>query len=124
MTKDCKECGGTFESKYKTQVFCHNDCNLKFHYKKRKKSDSKPDWRKQRYGISEEAYNVLVEVQQSKCKICGLHVSEIPKKVLYVDHCHKTKRVRGLLCNQCNIMLGMSKDNILVLESAIKYLKT
>jgi hypothetical protein len=41
-----------------------------------------------------------------------------------VDHCHQTKRVRGVLCQHCNTLLGMAKDKIRVLRAAIKYLRT
>lgn len=40
-----------------------------------------------------------------------------------VDHDHVTGTIRGLLCSKCNTLLGMAKDNIAILENAIKYLK-
>ena len=40
-----------------------------------------------------------------------------------MDHCHKTKKIRGLLCHTCNSGLGMFKDNIEYLKNAIKYLE-
>ena len=70
------------------------------------------------YGITVEQYNEVYSEQEGKCAICH---SWFP--VLGVDHNHNTKRIRGLLCRQCNLVLGNSKENILVLESAIKYLQ-
>lgn len=82
---------------------------------------------KYKYGISLDDYNFFLEKQNYVCAICfcpetdkGAH-KEI--KTLSVDHCHGTGKVRGLLCNKCNIMLGCSKDNTQVLLNAIKYLK-
>jgi len=75
-----------------------------------------------KYGISMEDYNSMIVKQQGLCAIC----KEVPAPVrgdsLYVDHCHTTGDVRGLLCNSCNIMLGMAKDNIETLRKAIDYL--
>lgn len=71
---------------------------------------------KMRYGITLDEYNQMVKSQRGKCGICA------EKKKLFVDHCHKTKKVRGLLCSQCNHGLGMFKDNVDFLSKAIKYL--
>lgn len=40
-----------------------------------------------------------------------------------VDHCHKTKRVRGIICHHCNLVLGHARDSVEVLSAAIAYLK-
>jgi len=45
------------------------------------------------------------------------------RKKLFVDHDHKTKIVRGLLCRKCNIGLDYFKDNIISLQRVIKYLE-
>lgn len=71
---------------------------------------------KYKYGISLENYDWLLKEQEEKCKICG------NKTELVVDHCHKSSRVRGLLCNQCNTGLGCFKDNPESLLKAIEYL--
>jgi hypothetical protein len=42
---------------------------------------------------------------------------------LYVDHDHSTGKVRGLLCQSCNTLLGTAKDNISLLYKSIKYLE-
>ena len=54
------------------------------------------------------------------CKICGN--PEIKDKPLYVDHCHKTGNIRGLICSHCNTGLGNFYDNIELLQKAIDYL--
>lgn len=52
------------------------------------------------------------------CKICG----SFPKRKLSLDHDHKTGKIRGLLCNSCNMALGLFKDNTIFLLRASKYL--
>lgn len=72
------------------------------------------------YGITLEEYNSLAEKQEYLCAICR---KPPIRRVLAVDHCHNSDRVRGLLCDLCNMGLGSFKDDLLILESAIKYLK-
>ena len=64
----------------------------------------------------------MFERQQGCCKVCGIHQTEL-KKPLFVDHCHITGKVRGLLYNKCNMALGFVNDDILILNSLIEYLK-
>ncbi len=81
---------------------------------------SKDNNMRNQYGISLADYEDMVEEQGGLCIICG----EKPEgKRLSVDHCHRTDRVRGLLCNQCNLGLGCFKDNIKSLENAALYLR-
>ena len=73
-------------------------------------------------GCTIEMFNQMFADQGGYCKICGLHQS-LFKKRLHVDHCHATKRVRQLLCCNCNHLLGKAKDSVEILKSAIKYLE-
>ena len=75
---------------------------------------------KYRYGITEDDYHKMVNDQQCKCKICG----NKPQKPLYVDHCHQTKVIRGLLCHKCNVALGHMNDDPEQLERAANYLRS
>lgn len=68
-----------------------------------------------------ENYNSLFNLQYGKCRICGTHQSEL-KAALCVDHCHKTGKVRGLLCHECNTGIGKFKDDKDLLIRAIEYL--
>lgn len=74
------------------------------------------------YGITREQYNEILKQQDYLCAICGKHQSE-SHKGLHVDHCHDTKRVRGLLCGSCNLAIGLLKHNITYLSKAIEYLR-
>jgi hypothetical protein len=76
---------------------------------------------KSKYGLSPEEYDTKLVNQNHKCAICGLDEVENKKK-LAVDHVHATGKVRDLLCINCNTGLGMFKENIENLASAIKYL--
>lgn len=57
---------------------------------------------------------------QKICQICG---NIDYRRMLNIDHCHKTGKVRGLLCDSCNKALGLFKDNVENLNKAIEYLK-
>ncbi|HVI40683.1 MAG TPA: endonuclease VII domain-containing protein [Anaerovoracaceae bacterium] len=67
------------------------------------------------YGVSESKYNEMSAAQHDKCAICDSN------KKLYVDHDHSSGKVRGLLCNRCNLKLGIIEDSEFVAK-ANKYL--
>ena len=77
------------------------------------------DYLRYAYDLSVSEYNALFEKQGGICAICG---NPPGKKALYVDHCHTTGKIRGLLCGHCNSMLGFSLDSTTTLASAIVYL--
>jgi NAD+--asparagine ADP-ribosyltransferase len=60
---------------------------------------------KRNYGISLDDYNNLLLKQNNKCVICQIDANSLAYK-LAVDHNHLTKKVRGLLCHNCNRALG------------------
>lgn len=59
-----------------------------------------------RYGLTLAEFANLSKRQDGKCAICA----NVPK-TLYVDHCHVSNKVRGLLCSPCNSGLGYFHDN-------------
>lgn len=77
---------------------------------------------KYRYGITREDYNELLITQNGKCAVCEKSVLELGLP-LYIDHNHKTGKVRGLLCRKCNIGLGCFDDELSILLQAADYLK-
>lgn len=74
-----------------------------------------------KYQLTIEQYHKLLADQNGVCAICGL--SQTNGKRLFVDHCHKTGKVRELLCTRCNTLLGMAKDDENILISACNYCK-
>lgn len=78
---------------------------------------------KSNYGISKEEYDHIFEAQGGRCAICGIHQDD-HFRLLSVDHDHKTGKVRGLLCGQCNAGMGNLRDDIHILQSAIQYLQS
>lgn len=89
--------------------YCKNCENMRRKYKKHK--------------ITSNEFNLLELKQNFKCAICEISFKEINSKDIHIDHCHITNKIRGLLCLNCNWMLGQSRDNVSILKNAINYLE-
>ena len=74
------------------------------------------------YRLTPEDYDLMLHFQGGGCKICGSEDPKMRSPAFHVDHCHKTGKVRGLLCGPCNVGLGAFSDNIGTLEAAVRYL--
>lgn len=91
----------------------------------------RPTQRKQdlwkRFGITLEDYEQLLKRQNGGCAICEQPETAKHKtgktRRLAVDHCHKTNKIRGLLCNRCNIGIGRFLDNSELLRKAAEYVR-
>lgn len=70
-------------------------------------------------GITVSDYDRMFVEQHGVCAIC--EQPELTRR-LSVDHNHATGKVRGLLCHRCNVAIGLFKENVDVLSSAIGYL--
>lgn len=73
--------------------------------------------RVRRLAISASDYWEWIERFNGKCEICASELA-----VPYLDHCHSTGKVRGILCNACNTGIGFFKDNTETLRAAAAYL--
>lgn len=80
------------------------------------------------FGITQAMYEEMKVSQNGLCAICGKK-NETKKDIkgrivsdLFVDHCHKTNKIRGLLCRKCNLGLANFCDSKELLQKAIKYL--
>lgn len=89
-------------------------------WRKKNQEKSKSYRLKYTYGISLDDYQQKFLEQKGLCAICKTPPTNRP---LFVDHCHKTNKIRGLLCTTCNFALGALDDNITYFIEAIKYLE-
>jgi len=98
------------------------------------KTNNKENWSKTKisknnslqfyYGITLFEVEQMYLAQEGKCKICKTFKPTFSTSGgLYIDHCHSTGKVRGLLCNSCNILLGLVKDKAQILHDAVEYLE-
>jgi hypothetical protein len=76
-------------------------------------------YRLKKLGLVLEDYQTMLEKCQNKCEICG---NEFKEREPQVDHDHKTGNVRGLLCNNCNSLLGFLENNNAPIEKFVQYL--
>lgn len=108
---NCKQC----TNKINTERYHNNPSTKKAH------KEAAYRFTLKKYGLSSQEYEAHLKKQNYKCKIC----ETVPEKInrLYVDHCHTSKKVRGLLCHHCNTGLGHFRDNTLLLSKAIEYLE-
>ena len=70
------------------------------------------------YGITVTEYRRLFALQNGRCAICNVN----QESNLDVDHCHKTNKVRGLLCRKCNNAIGLLQDDAALCKKAADYL--
>jgi ParB/RepB/Spo0J family partition protein len=82
--------------------------------------ERKREWGIEKYGLTLADYDAMLAAQQGVCAIC----EEPPgKERLVIDHCHRSERVRGLLCHRCNRLLGHAGDDPATLRVAANYLE-
>ena len=79
-----------------------------------------------RFGITLEQYEEMYQQQQGLCAICNRPETFVNEKgvvaPLSVDHNHTTRKVRQLLCRQCNSTLGLMGEKVERLQACIDYL--
>ncbi len=140
QTKKCNKCGvdlllECFQPDKKKSFGVHGTCK-KCHsiYAKKRRDENQlnPILREQerqrsrdkmfrhRYGLTTDDYNQRVISQGNLCGVC----TKAPKtsRHLVVDHCHETGKIRGLLCDGCNVAIAIL-DNKELLVKALAYLK-
>jgi hypothetical protein len=108
---------------YKAKFYKENKVEAKNRYKKyyeNNKETIEDSRLKRKYNITLNDKNTLLLKQNNKCVICKLELDNNIKT--HIDHCHKTNKVRGILCVNCNLGLGNFKDKEEYLYNAIEYL--
>jgi hypothetical protein len=118
--KPCKRCGTTrpladFPKDRTRQDGTTNIC------RKCRKVDAVRHYAKKLYGISLRDYEQMLRDQRGVCAVCH-QTNADPTKSLSIDHDHRTGRVRALLCQPCNMAIGLMKDSADRLRAAAAYL--
>jgi len=96
-------------------------------YRKKNPATGRRNARKKRlkkYGLTLDAYEILLRSQDSQCAICGAERGATRHEALCVDHRHSDGSVRGLLCRRCNLLLGHAEDSVALLQAAVAYLES
>lgn len=103
-------------------------CTVEYNNERYRKNDSMKKYQKdywngnvrklKKYGLSVEQYREMLSRQGNCCAICKQELIQ-----QYVDHCHTTGKVRGILCLKCNTGIGLLGDSIEYLQNAISYLQ-
>lgn len=115
----CLECEGAYHTDY-TATDVGREARRKASLKW---SKNNREYRLLRnYGITEADYDRMALEQGGRCAICATDDPGGGNEFWSVDHCHDSGRVRGLLCNKCNMALGLMGDDPVRLTSAIAYL--
>lgn len=126
---ECKSCRKKYKKRWYRQNLEKSQLNTKLYRQRNKDNMYEIDKRnhlKTKYNLTLEQYKNLLILQNYVCKICKKPETVIKSKkraVLSVDHNHQTKEIRGLLCNNCNRALGLFKDDVVLLQGAINYIK-
>lgn len=131
----CRVCGST---EFTTRNRC-KPCNREIERARRAKDPEKRrardaersrQWRRanpdklreqllrQLYGLTPEQFTEILRAQGNACAICRK-----PSSDYCVDHCHVTRRVRGVLCRPCNIGIGQFRDDPALLLKAAEYVE-
>jgi|SRR5882672_1173031 len=134
MTK-CHLCGNEFKQPVLQQggtpgkIYCSKKCRSRMGELRKKERIKKSwadgtrrdVWLTEHYGITEKEWNDIFDKQGRACAICK---TTKPKSKVgwHTDHNHKTNKVRGILCENCNRGLGMYAEDISFLRHAMVYL--
>jgi len=126
----CSQCGKMLKyknfrtiqydlDKYKFQSPCMNCENYN------QRTDPKRyKYKFNKYNISEKEYLSMLQKQDNKCAICSKSFNnDFKANKPTIDHSHEFNKIRGILCNNCNAILGFASDDIEILNRAIQYLE-
>lgn len=124
---DCGECRKCKNRSYQKTWAAKNPDGWKAHDNKDSRRRASRKTTTSRYGLTLDQYEEMYEAQGGVCRICKKpetckgNNGEV--KMLAIDHCHDTGKVRGLLCNNCNRAIGLLGDDVDTLLNAVEYLR-
>ena len=122
MVKQCSSCKNTLdESMFHKRTYASGNIGLQNNCKECQKNIRRGYWKphevmRRKFKITDEEFEKMMEPDM--CPTCGRFME---KKC--IDHCHKTEKIRGVICNNCNTALGLLDDNKETLSNLIQYLE-
>lgn len=142
--RSCKACAAHRRTAYRKNGYprqrklpkCHPDrphqgkglCRSCYERSRRENRDAHAARLRYNFGLTKEQYDEILARQGGGCAICGRTDLGAKtgkgrnSKLLGVDHCHKSKLVRGILCHRCNLGIGHLQDDVWLLWRALLYL--
>lgn len=112
---DCKECHKKYLLKNKKNVL-----NALYKWRNKNKDKVAQQRLKTIYKIStEDSIKAYRLIHNGSCMICG---QSSEKRNLHLDHDHKTKKIRGILCVNCNSAIGKLKESPEIFKKALEYI--
>ena len=118
-----RETGAHLEAQYRYEQGDAGRATRKRYNAGAGKVNSKKATLKNKFGMTLEQYDSLLIQQGERCAVCSTPRSEL-KRDLSVDHNHHTGKIRGLLCDNCNIALGHLKEDTERMINLIQYVET
>ena len=106
----------------RAKKYYQNNREARLKYQHDNKERKKCLYLQRNFGITLDDYNEMLEAQEHRCAGCLIHEDEL-RSALAVDHCHQTGKIRGLLCDACNLALGKLNDNPTTLRRLTEYLE-
>ncbi|MFX1498858.1 MAG: endonuclease domain-containing protein [Promethearchaeota archaeon] len=88
-----------------------------------KKEYDKIRHKRYKYKLTISDFNKMLKNQNNRCAICGINFTNYFPFQPFIDHDHGNQKIRGLLCNNCNLLLGHAFDRVFTISNAIHYLK-
>lgn len=99
----------------------NRDKMRKYAQKYRDQHRDKPAHLMRKYGITVERKEEMYTEQNGICLVCNQPLKAVHDRDTCVDHCHTTKRVRGLIHWYCNILVGVFEKKPVLLEQVRDY---
>ena len=119
----CKICKKLKDKNYQESFKIKYPEKIKERKESRKYVYNREGHLKRNFNLTTEDYNNLLKKQNNVCAICKKEEVSLRNSFLSVDHCHKTNKIRGLLCVKCNSGIEAFKDNPELIKKAIEYLE-
>lgn len=121
---DCKACGKRSVQKWErenpTKVRRTNNKSVQKHREGKFNTNT---WKCRGIDFTQEKYETRLKKQAGVCAICK-RPNPSKKKRFALDHNHDTGQVRGVVCDRCNLIVGIIEKDPTIIKASLQYLET